>query len=456
MIVCVCNTQQIKDKKKNKTVKKCFFFVDDHKVTTKQQKKKIYTLDSMVLRTNVSTAANHPRCSKSGEKPSSEKGQVCCDGLQRNKQFGRCVEPKNRSKFSISDYCKNPELYPNVQGNKRTYYDNFCKKRNYFKKKWRSFSNKFFNKGEGWKYGDFIIRMLFGMLTPEGLETLSIGILTPISLGMFTEKLITSLKSRMKRTPESKSNEPNGDDVSPGESEVTEQDAETADVAAETADVGLEDALEEGSIEAIDEVVMEATITASTEMALESAALMTLCAFNGLLSAVMITQLIGMVLDLWDPNHYGVVLNAKTLSLFSQKFNEVFDETILNNHRMYDANGIPMSIVSVPREFYADSNFMKKMKMDTASKKMYLDCTLRYRKANFNAVGFNVTDVENNASFLNNETFSSITSTLENIQSPNGGVQTKRNGFFAKIWESFAPFCIGMLISLFILLMFIA
>jgi hypothetical protein len=133
-------------------------------------------------------------------------------------------------------------------------------------------------------------------------------------------------------------------------------------MAAETA---AERGIEDVSAELLDNVTCNAILKLVADDSAEVAADLAAVEFIGeavseVAEILMIIQLLGMVLDSWDPNGFNQMLTGSMVKTISDVFNAQFETIVLQSMtKTHGAFGKPVVLATWPIEYYADSLIAK-------------------------------------------------------------------------------------------------
>jgi hypothetical protein len=231
----------------------------------------------------------------------------------------------------IQKYCCNPAKYKDEYPTQTiNYYNSLCRSRKSAQAAWNHNHNRFGKDGR--KAGELALQLLSALLQPQSLAMLAAFHYVPLSAQRFRENLVKKLEDWGNARKQAKADE----------------------IAAETKGAGgsseavSTNSLGSAASEALEETVWQDAAIATVNLGAEAISL----AFEGL----MWVQLLGMVLDLWDPENYGVLLDAKTLQHISDALNQGF-QGLITGITTTDRYGFPVSLASFPQEFFADGLF---------------------------------------------------------------------------------------------------
>ena len=231
----------------------------------------------------------------------------------------------------IQKYCCNPSKYKDdYPAQTINYYNSLCRSRKSAQAAWNHNHNRFAKDGR--KAGDLALQLLSAMLQPESLAMLAAFHYVPLSAQKFRQNLVKKLEDwgdARKKAKAEEIAESTAEEGGSGEAVATNMSSEIA-------------------AEALQETVWQDAAAYVVNLGAEAISL----AFE----ALMWVQLLGMVLDMWDPEHYGVLLDAKALQHVSDALNQGF-QGLMTGITTTDQYGFPISLASFPQEFFADGLF---------------------------------------------------------------------------------------------------
>lgn len=240
--------------------------------------------------------------------------------------------------MDIEKYCQDPRLYTYLPLKTRQYYDNICRLREKVGSDWRDKFSKF-----GIKLANAPAEMLEGIFTPQGLEIIGIF----LGIDLLSKAALNGILRGVANS------------IGP---EVMEEAAAKA--------------LEEGAF-FVNSTIISAAVSSAVEEGSRAATIAGLVdsistAFSEIASVVMIVQILGTLIDLWDPRGYSHEFNADTLD----KINTLFDRTFATQFLQLltsgtDRFGMPEHYSQLPIEYRLDNELIHSIPIENYQLKLY-------------------------------------------------------------------------------------
>lgn len=102
----------------------------------------------------------------------------------------------------------------------------------------------------------------------------------------------------------------------------------------------------------------------------------------------IIIQLLGAIIDAWDPNGYGEELDARSLEQFSNMFNDGFMRAFLSTASVgKDEFGRPIYFTQWPIEYYADNILNDELSSEDDENKIFEYCLFYWNHLKINSNG---------------------------------------------------------------------
>lgn len=238
--------------------------------------------------------------------------------------------------MDIDAYCKNPRVYENLPAEKRRYYDRICSTRKSVSVRWKDQLKKL-----GVSLLGAPEKIISNILSPEGLEMLGIF----MGVDLTSKAALNGILRGIARG------------VGPEVMEVAaEQAAEQGSSFINSAIISsvLGSAVEEGTAAATAFAVTEAVSSA----------------VSGIASIAMIIQILGMMVDMWDPLGYGSELDADTMDVINNEFDIAFANKFLETMTVgRDKFGRPIHFGQLPVEYRMDAELLAKDEKDLRLKR---------------------------------------------------------------------------------------
>lgn len=255
---------------------------------------------------------------------------------------------------SIDKYCADPQEYTNsLPQATKDYYNSICVAKSNISNSWKEQTEKL-----GLTIVEFPFTMLQSILSPEGLKLLSIFVGVDLTGKAALNGIYRTIASGI------------GPEVMEA---ATEMAAETGASFVNNAILTsvLANAIEEGTFAARAFMI--------TSMIAEMA--------SATMTILTIVQILGAIIDAWDPEGYGNELDADTLDIIVDGFNDQFMTTFLSDVTSgKDEFGRPTKYNVWPVEFYADY-IIGDAKKDVYDKKMFLYMTEYLQNLKVNSDG---------------------------------------------------------------------
>lgn len=224
--------------------------------------------------------------------------------------------------IDINDYCKNPINYTYLPPQTRKYYDHICQLRNTINKDWEEQLKKL-----GIAITSFPGEFIMSIFTPSGLEMMSIFMGIDLSSKLALNGILRGI---------------------------------ARGVSADVMDLATELAAEEGALfvnnailttvlaDSVEEGTLAATAFMITTTIAES--------ISTIISIITIVQILGSIIDSWDPEGFGNELNAETLDIINREFDNEFISHFLSVVTVgNDRFGRPEHLTSWPVTYHIDS-----------------------------------------------------------------------------------------------------
>lgn len=258
--------------------------------------------------------------------------------------------------ISIDEYCKDPSEYahsPGLDNDTKKYWSSLCDLRKELSK------NQPSNRGALGKafptaLGEFMIMMT----QPSALEMMGI-----MAGGIIYLKQVKKALKRFADNGPSEGATAAAEEMEEAGGDLADINASiiTSDITADVAESGVD-----GTIVAAE------TTSEAVEFTGRAAAQFTVDAMEFLgevadeaMWVVMALQILGMILDAWDPCHLKSQLSADMLKTFSTAFNKNFRESMLRSQNSTrDSYGHVMFTNAYPIEYFADAGVLLKAKKD--------------------------------------------------------------------------------------------
>jgi hypothetical protein len=270
---------------------------------------------------------------------------------------------------SINQYCDNPADYKSVAGltnETRAYWDSYCSARIASRKagmpSTKALSN--FN-------SDTLINLINGLLSPESLE-----IIGAMLGGILALKLVkTAIGSFIKNGLSDASIKAAEDFIAKGGSKFAANSTGVfSGIFSDSAylDKGVLDAAKAAADDAIEKGVVESVSSEGAEFAgkyavaacVDSAELIGDIA-SGIGMVMMVVQVVGMILDVWDPCKLNDQLTASVIDIYNTSFNTAFRQNFLVSFESSrDSYGRKTYSAVWPVRYYAERSALIPIKSD--------------------------------------------------------------------------------------------
>jgi len=341
-------------------------------------------------------------------------------------------------------YCDNPADYKNLQSlsnETRAYWDSYCTAR--LKKPPANFPNSgMLSKMNS----DVLVMFLNGMLSPEGLEMMGMimgGVislkLVKASIGNFIKNGLSEIELKAAEDFIAKGGDAYAANGSSIFSKVMGDSAYIDPAVLQEAEKASEKAVAEGVIE-------EGSFFAgkyAIGMALEF--------IEWGNEVLMGIQMLGMVLDLWDPCNLNAQLDANTVATFTKIYNDVFRHTwLIGSESRRDTYGKISVNTLWPVEYYADQSALIPVLEDK-----YKPIRIQYMAMYINNLTYNSEGVLIAPVLSGTPTELIKNSTIQNLELTALGILSIRNTVVENWLLKWWPIPVGILFFIIILLFFI-